>query len=158
MGRTYDQLRRAEEKIHRRSNQEWRMEDMDSFLCKLGLGEDQISKKNQNEVQLSLILLNRYIEKPERLNELSSSNSEFPIIGSGESIMQLLRERKMLALLRYDKLMNKEKVEKIRYLAGKINDKDLRATIEGYLSQLEIKDQFIRKEYRKLANIGNIKR
>ena len=158
MGRTYDQLRRAEEKIQKRSDQERRMGDMDSFLCKLGLGEDQISNKNQNEVQLSLILLNRYIEKPERLKELSSSNSEAPIIGSGESIMQLLRERKMLALLRYDKLMNKEKVEKIRYLAGKINDKDLRATIEGYLSQLEIKDQFIRKEYRKLANIGNIKR
>ena len=128
---------------------------MEFYLSRLGLGEDQISKQNQTDVRKSLILLNRCIENPDFLFKCSPPGCKAPTAEFGTNVLNLLLDRKKLALLRYDTLINKEKFEEIRRLIGKIADKKIRASIEKNLFQLAIKDQILKKEYRKIDKIRN---
>jgi len=150
VGKTYDLLRRAETNFQKRSKQKKNFNDLERFLCKLGLDEEQISNQNQNEIRQSLILINRYIEKPDCFLSLISGDDDKSEIDVCNTIMAVLLDRKKLALLRYDALINREKFEKIKQVAGKIADKDIRSTIEKNLCQLIVKDQIFKKEYRKL--------
>ena len=153
MGRTYDLLRQAEATIQKRCDREKQLFDMEFHLSRLGLGEDQIAKQKQNEIRQSMILLNRFIEKPERLFNLALNECGPPPTDFAESVTPVLLDRKKYALLRYDALINQEKFEQIRLLAGKITDENIRTPIEANLLQLAIKDQIFKKEYRKLDNI-----
>ena len=131
MGRTHDLLRQAEANVQRRSDIKKNINDLEQYLGRLGLGEDQISNQTQYQIRQSLILLNRYIEKPDYLLEFISSSGDTADPGIRDNIMALLLERKKIALLRYDTLINKEQFEKIRKLAKKIPDESIRTTIEN---------------------------
>jgi hypothetical protein len=153
VGRTHDLLRQAEANIQQRSDQKKKLNDLELYLSRYGLGEDQIPNQNQHQIRQSLILLNRFIEKPDGLLNLGSSDCDRPETDFRTNIMPLLLERKKIALLRYDALINKEKFEKIRKLVKKIPDENIRTTIENSLCQLIIKDQIFKKEYLNLDKL-----
>ena len=153
MGRTHDLLRQAEANIQQRSDQNKKLNDLELYLSRYGLGEDQIPNQNQHQIRQSLILLNRFIEKPDGLLNLGSSDCDRLETDIRTNIMPLLLERKKIALLRYDALINKEKFEKIRKLVKKIPDENIRTTIENSLYQLIIKDQIFKKEYLNLDKL-----
>jgi hypothetical protein len=150
VGKTHDLLRQAEANLQRRSALKKKVSDLELYLRKSGLGKDQISHQNQYQIRQSLIVLNQYIEKSDSLLNIFSRGCESADAEIRTNIMPVLLERKKIALLRYDTLINKEKFEKIRKLAKKIPDGNIRATIENSLYQLAIKDQIFKKEYLKI--------
>ena len=115
-----------------------------------GLGEKQLSKQNLSEVRTSLTLLNGCIAKPLSFLELKSGVRWSRNERLEKMIIGTLIEIKRFALIRYDVLVNQTKFSKIRKILVGMSDRAAQTAIEHSLYQLELKDQVLKKEIRKL--------
>jgi hypothetical protein len=177
VGKTFDQLRRAEAIVkgldRKNSNCKFDNEISDQpffasseyitgegepthvyqtinrYLQIEGLGVQQIKKKNLQEIKTALVMINAYMKKPESYLKFDL-NSCLKKNGSEIVMQNIFSERKILLLERFSALVNLEKIKQIDGILDTIDDKKLREVIKKKLLQIVIKDQFVQKEYRSL--------
>lgn len=153
MGRTFDLLRRAEANLENRQTRGEIFKELEFQLNDLGINEDQLSKQHLSEIRSSLTKLNACIKNPFSFLNLNIGKGVRAGVEYRQKILHTLLKLKRFALMRYDILVNREKCIKIRIIAKKINNQDIRSAIENSLYQLELKDQIVKKEYLKLDQI-----
>lgn len=126
----------------------------ESSLRHLGLGMEQIQKKDLTELKNALIMVNACIQRPNFYMGAHFENGPGGYISDAE-MMSILIERKKNLLERYCTMVSRVKVRQIQKILDTLDNEPARKAIDKLLIQLLIKDQFILEEFRALEKLSN---
>ena len=153
MGRTFEALNRAAKKYESNRSRESSHENIESLLVKIGLGEEQILEQNFSQLRKSFNRVDFFIKNPQSFFKLQTDKNESSKIPDHKILLKTLIDRKSHILGCFDILVTQSKLKVIFQLIGKMSDDPIKLAIEKKIDDLRAKDNFLIKEYGKLAHL-----
>ncbi len=126
---------------------------INSRLMDLGLGKDQISQQDINELNKSLQQIDGYIVRPESFLKEKFRDAVDPETDFKLNILPILLERRMFVLESIDELVSRRNINNLGIVVKQISDISVKSSIEKILNDMQIKNSFLKKEYQKLEKL-----